>query len=110
MRPFGKDEGETGPADQRVRVYSLSCVFRDDIERAAKKIKILGSGFQVLSVGSKTMIQSVPCELNQDHTTVLVVAQEKFWVSATVLQQKLSWKKDRIDSVMVKEGLWVTTL
>lgn len=44
---------------------------RDDIERAAKKLKTLGSGFQVLSVGSQKMVQSVPCELRFDKACVM---------------------------------------
>jgi len=83
----------------------------DDIERASKKLKTLGSGFQLLSVGNQKMIQSVPCELNNDHTTVLVLAQEKHFVNPRVLESELKWKKDRIDSVLellVREGMaWI---
>ena len=39
----------------------IKLTLSDDIERAAKKIKVLGNGFQVLSVGSQKMIQSVFC-------------------------------------------------
>jgi hypothetical protein len=47
------------------------------------------------------MVQSVPCELSTDHTTVLVLAQEKHWVVGSLLEKELKWKKDRIESVMV---------
>jgi len=96
---------------EKTRGKNAQQISSDDIERASKKIKILGNGFQVLYVGSKTMIQSVPCELNQDHTTVLVVAQDKKYVTPSLLEQKLSWKKDRIQSVLellLREGMaWV---
>lgn len=73
----------------------------DDIERAAKKLKSLGSGFEVLTVGSRKMIQSVPCELNIDHTTVLVLAQKNSWVNPSLLKKELNWTRERIDSVLV---------
>lgn len=64
-------------ARKYTNISNVDC-HRDDIERAAKKLKILGSGFQVITLGSQKMVQSVPCELNTDHTTVLVVAQVSF--------------------------------
>lgn len=73
----------------------------DDIERAARKIKSLGSGFQVLSIGSQRLIQSVPCELNTDHTTVLVLAQKKGYVTSSILIKELTWTQDRVSSVLV---------
>jgi len=83
----------------------------DDIERATKKVKNLGSGFQLLRVGNQLMIQSVPCELNTDHTTVMVVAQGKSFVTASLLEKELTWKRDRIDAVMqllLKESMvWI---
>jgi ESCRT-II complex subunit VPS22 len=72
----------------------------DDIERATKKLKVLGSGFEVLTVGSRKMIQSVPCELNTDHTTVLVLAQKSGWVNASVIKKELGWTNERIDAVL----------
>lgn len=44
----------------------------DDLLRAIKKLKALGNGFSVISVGNgKYMVQSVPGELSMDHTSVL---------------------------------------
>jgi hypothetical protein len=85
-------------------IFFIFCwsLFRDDIERAARKLKTLGSGFQLLSVGNQKMIQSVPCELSTDHTTILVVAQEKHFVTPKQIESELKWRKDRIDSVMVR--------
>lgn len=47
------------------------------------------------------MIQSVPVELSTDHTTVLVLAQEKGWVTASTIEKQLQWKRDRILAVLV---------
>ncbi len=40
-----------------------------------KKLKVLGNGFNLLTIGNKKMLQSVPVELATDHTTVLLQAQ-----------------------------------
>jgi ESCRT-II complex subunit VPS22 len=85
----------------------------DDIERAVKHLRELGEGFNILSVGSKKMLQSVPSELNNDHTTVLALAQEeeRFYVTASLLMKTLKWNSQRINSViefLLQEGIaWV---
>ena len=43
--------------------------------RAIKKLHIMGSGFQILPVGNKQLVQSVPGELSMDHAAVLQLAQ-----------------------------------
>jgi len=35
----------------------------------------MGSGFQILPVGNKQLVQSVPGELSMDHAAVLQLAQ-----------------------------------
>jgi len=85
---------------EKMRGRNSQPISNDDLERAAKKLKVLGSGFQLISVGNRTMVQSVPCELNTDHTTVLVLAQDSKFVTSSTLQKELQWRKDRIDSVL----------
>lgn len=75
-------------------------ISNDDIERSIKTIKQLGNGFNVISVGKRKIVQSVPCELNNDHTTAMVCAQEKGFVTATVLHTELCWDHARIEGVM----------
>jgi len=36
---------------------------------------VLGSGFEVISVGKKKLVRSVPTELNKDHNEILELAQ-----------------------------------
>ena len=43
--------------------------------RAIKKLHILGGGFAVIPVGGRRLVQSVPGELNMDHTAVLQKAE-----------------------------------
>ncbi|KAH9624702.1 hypothetical protein KSS87_008112 [Heliosperma pusillum] len=50
-------------------------ISEDDCLRAISKLKVLGSGFEVISVGKKKLIRSVPTELNKDHNEILELAQ-----------------------------------
>lgn len=43
--------------------------------RAIKKLSVLGSGFKVLPLQGRQLVQSVPSELNMDHTSVLQLAE-----------------------------------
>lgn len=43
--------------------------------RAIKKLRVLGGGFTVIPVGGRRLVQSVPGELNMDHTAVLQRAE-----------------------------------
>lgn len=45
--------------------------------RAIKKLKVMGSGFGMIPVGGSYLVQSVPAELNMDHTVVLQLAEVK---------------------------------
>lgn len=53
--------------------------------RAIKKLHILGSGFQIIPVGNKRLVQSVPGELSMDHAAVLQQAQVLFVVVVVVV-------------------------
>lgn len=45
--------------------------FSDDIVRAVKKLRVLGSGLEVVATGSSQFIYSIPGELSMDHTALL---------------------------------------
>ena len=47
----------------------------EDVQTAIKKLKVLGTGFALLGTGKNQMVQSVPGELNLDHTSLLELAQ-----------------------------------
>lgn len=57
--------------------YEVGCILvcRDDIIRSIKNLKVLGSGFEVVTLGKRKLVQSVPRELNTDHTAILEMAQ-----------------------------------
>lgn len=49
------------------------------------RFQVLGSGFEVISVGKKKLVRSVPTELNKDHNEILELAQVSIHVSSTYL-------------------------
>lgn len=54
-------------------------IFSDDILRAIDKLKVLGNGFELIPLGSgRFLVQSVPGELNMDHTRVLQLAEVRY--------------------------------
>jgi hypothetical protein len=57
-------------------MYSSTLVdFHYDLVRAIKKLKVMGNGFGMIPVGGSYLVQSVPAELNMDHTVVLQLAE-----------------------------------
>lgn len=80
---------------------SLTCLLgRDDILRAVKSLEPLGSGFSIISVGSKQYIRSVPKELNTDQATVLEAIQVLGFVSVSMLRLNLNWERARAQTVV----------
>ncbi|CAB1434270.1 unnamed protein product [Pleuronectes platessa] len=86
-------------------------VSQDDLMRAIKKLKVMGNGFGMIPVGGSYLVQSVPAELNMDHTVVLQLAEKKGFVTVGEIKEGLKWEKERACHVLdhlLKEGLaWV---
>nr|CBN81716.1 Vacuolar-sorting protein SNF8 [Dicentrarchus labrax] len=83
-------------------------VSQDDLVRAIKKLKVMGSGFGMIPVGGSYLVQSVPAELNMDHTVVLQLAEKKGYVTVSEIKDSLKWEKERACHVLdhlLKEGL-----
>uniref|UniRef100_UPI00359015B5 vacuolar-sorting protein SNF8 isoform X2 n=1 Tax=Myxine glutinosa TaxID=7769 RepID=UPI00359015B5 len=83
-------------------------VSQDDLIRAIKKLKVLGNGFSMIQMGGSYLVQSVPAELNMDHTTVLQLAEANGYTSAAEVKAALKWEPERIDHVLtylLREGL-----
>lgn len=104
---------------------------RDDLVRAIKKLKAMGNGFGMIPVGGSYLVQSVPAELNMDHTVVLQLAevinieyknnglwfkfsfadlygkttihllQKKGYVTVSEIKDSLKWEKERACHVLV---------
>lgn len=81
-----------------------------DIQIAVKKLGTLGGGFRIIEVGkSLEMIVSVPTELDQDHMSIMSLAQEgQGCVTIDDIMQQLKWPEDRAEraiTLMMKEGM-----
>eukprot|EP00088_Acartia_fossae_P004367 TRINITY_DN11868_c0_g1_i1.p1 TRINITY_DN11868_c0_g1~~TRINITY_DN11868_c0_g1_i1.p1 ORF type:complete len:253 (-),score=36.83 TRINITY_DN11868_c0_g1_i1:300-1058(-) len=85
----------------------------EDILVSTKKLKVLGTGFTVIPLGSgRHLVQSVPGELSSDQITVLQQAESSGGsISRTSLSSDLRWENERIEMILNKmlgEGmLWV---
>ena len=57
------------------------------------------------------MIQSVPKQLSGDHTSIILLAQQKCFVTVEEISAELSWDSERINralDVLLQEGMiWI---
>eukprot|EP00879_Flechtneria_rotunda_P020502 GHRR01021571.1.p1 GENE.GHRR01021571.1~~GHRR01021571.1.p1 ORF type:complete len:247 (+),score=73.94 GHRR01021571.1:298-1038(+) len=100
--------GQLRAAVTRRRGRLADPVSDDDIIRAIKKLKVLGSGIDVISIGPRTYIRSAPGELNMDKNRVMELAQAKGYISAGELAARAGWSHQRCNQVLeelLKEGL-----
>merc|ERR1712012_288933 len=85
----------------------------DDLLRATKKLKVLGTGFTVIPLKSgRYLVQSVPGEMSLDQLNVLEQAEKsRGLVTEEVLSQNLKWEKQRsaliLDHMVGSGQLWV---
>jgi len=96
----------------KLRSNSQQSITSNDIMEAMDKIKILGSGFGLIQLGKKEYIRSVPCELNNDHHEILMLAQNNDGkISQMDIHEKLGWELSRINHSMIlllQEGIaWI---
>lgn len=90
------------------RKGSREALSEDDCLRAISKLKVLGSGFEVITVGKKKLVRSVPTELNKDHNAILELAQVQGFVTVDEVQRQLSWSSGRATDALdtlLEEGL-----
>ncbi|CAH9110659.1 unnamed protein product [Cuscuta epithymum] len=83
-------------------------VSEDDCLRAISKLKVLGNGFEVISVGKRKLVRSVPTELNKDHNEILELAQAQGFVTVEEVQRRLNWSLGRSTDALetlLEEGL-----
>ncbi|CCG84863.1 protein of unknown function [Taphrina deformans PYCC 5710] len=88
-------------------------VSEDDVVRAVESLKVLESGFKVITIGSNQMVRSVPQELNQDQSVVLEAAQLIGSVSGSTMRLNFNWENARSQQVfedLLGNGmLWIDT-
>lgn len=83
-------------------------VSEDDITRAIKKLKCLGGGLDLVTIGASSYIRSVPGELNLDKNRALELAQGKGYLSISDVCSKAGWAAKRAEDVLealLREGL-----
>eukprot|EP00002_Diphylleia_rotans_P033492 TRINITY_DN7125_c0_g1_i7.p1 TRINITY_DN7125_c0_g1~~TRINITY_DN7125_c0_g1_i7.p1 ORF type:complete len:216 (-),score=44.28 TRINITY_DN7125_c0_g1_i7:146-793(-) len=89
-------------AIKKMRPSTAHQVSEDDVERVVKKIKLLGNGYDILYIGPKRFVQSVPCEFNTDHMEVLRIAEDTGYYTLSQLKTQLGWDDARIQTTMVQ--------
>lgn len=90
------------------RPNSREPITTDDCVRAISKLKVLGGGFEICSIGEQKLVRSVPTELNRDHNNILEMAQDRGFVSAEEIENRYGWTKGRVMdalNTLLKEGL-----
>eukprot|EP00045_Choanoeca_perplexa_P018438 m.291848 g.291848 ORF g.291848 m.291848 type:complete len:244 (+) comp17820_c0_seq8:5521-6252(+) len=95
------------------RGTSVNPIDTDDILRAVKKLKALGSGYKVVTLGGRKLVQSVPMELSADHSHVLEQAQTRGFVTVDSLKASLGWtelRASRATQQLLQQGFaWLDT-
>lgn len=85
----------------------------DDIKRAVDSLAPLGSCFSIMKIGHRSLIRSVPKELNNDQSTVLEAIQVLGYVTVSMLQVNLMWERPRahavVEDLMADSLVWVDT-
>lgn len=90
------------------RIAVRDTISEDDCLRAISKLKVLGSGFEVITVGKRKLVRSVPTELNKDHNEILEMAQAQGFVTVDEVQRRLNWSSGRATDALetlLEEGL-----
>ncbi|KAF9113228.1 Vacuolar protein sorting-associated protein SNF8 [Mortierella sp. AM989] len=87
-------------------------ITEDDVLRSIKTLAPLGSGFQVLQIGDKKMVSSVPRELNRDQSAILALVRDtNGHANAILVNQRLGWENGRIitalDTLLEDGMMWI---
>ena len=96
---------------QTMRGSNALDISKDDVERAVKQLKCLGSGFNVVQAGTKRMVVSVPVELNRDHSLMLYAAQDSANGFITISQMQGGdhcWSEERTKRalhILLQQGM-----
>ncbi|KAF6261148.1 subunit of ESCRT-II complex [Scenedesmus sp. NREL 46B-D3] len=100
--------GQLRGAVERRRGSRSDPVSEDDIVRAIRKLKVLGGGIDIVTIGRGTYIRSVPGEFNTDKNKVMELAQAAGYISAAELASRVGWSSQRSERVLaelLKEGM-----
>ncbi|GMH33069.1 hypothetical protein BSKO_00903 [Bryopsis sp. KO-2023] len=82
---------------QKRRGSAAEPISQNDLVTSIKKQKVLGGGFNLITVGNRTLVRSVPGELNTDKNKILELAEDGGYVSIPWLKQHTGWIDTRIE-------------
>ncbi|CEP18605.1 hypothetical protein [Parasitella parasitica] len=83
-------------------------ISEDDIVRAIKTLKPLSGGYEVLPIGDKKLVRSVPKELDKDQSALLLLAQKTGYVDNEMIKNELGWSPERINTAtqhLLQDGI-----
>ncbi|KAG2182103.1 hypothetical protein INT43_007030 [Umbelopsis isabellina] len=86
-------------------------ISEDDIVRSIKTLKPLSSGFEIITIGKKRLVRSVPKELDTDQSSLLLLAQTNGYVDKSAIEKELRWHDGRVTRALdnlLQDGLaWI---
>ncbi|KAL0140241.1 EAP30/Vps36 family-domain-containing protein [Mucor lusitanicus] len=83
-------------------------ISEDDIVRAIKTLKPLSGGYEVLPIGDRKLVRSVPKELDKDQSALLLLAQKTGYVDYDMIKNELGWNPERIKTAtqhLLQDGI-----
>ncbi|KAH8552038.1 EAP30/Vps36 family-domain-containing protein [Umbelopsis sp. PMI_123] len=90
------------------RKSSQQEISEDDIVRSIKTLKPLSSGFEILMIGNRKMVRSVPKELDTDQSSLLLLAQANGYMTKGMIENELKWHEGRTQQALdnlLQDGL-----
>ncbi|KAI9297664.1 vacuolar-sorting protein SNF8 [Neoconidiobolus thromboides FSU 785] len=93
------------------RSQSIKLISDDDVLKAIKTLNPLGKSYKLITIGDKKLISSVPKEFDRDQIQLLDLAQQHGYITLPMIQEKLSWAKERgertINNLLLDGLCWV---
>ncbi|CEG82765.1 hypothetical protein RMATCC62417_16777 [Rhizopus microsporus] len=89
------------PSNNSKKGNTQQQITEDDMVRAIKTLRPLNGGYEVLQIGDKKLVRSVPKELDKDQSTLLLLAQKTGYITYEMIQVELGWGQERIDTAVV---------
>lgn len=94
----------------RLRGLNAGAVTEEDIVSSIKTLAPLGAGYQVIDVGGRRMVRSVPKELDQDQAAILDLAHDTGGrVVEGDLVSRRGWTQERaraaLENMLLRDGL-----
>ncbi|XP_075477361.1 vacuolar protein sorting-associated protein 22 homolog 1-like [Primulina tabacum] len=92
-------------AISKLKTSNITCIWTVLFTDISTLFPVLGNGFEVISLGKKKLVRSVPTELNNE---ILELAQGLGYVPVDEIQRRLSWSSGRATDALetlLEEGL-----